>query len=96
MCPHKCLHSEGEQLRAFGEFCRRRGLDRFLRARDWTRFALGYNGPAQADNDYDAKLAAAYRGRRGAVVSGAAGNTAETAAATPAELLNRRELAQLR
>jgi hypothetical protein len=55
--------SERRHLTAFAEFCRRGGLDRFLRARDWTRFALGYNGPAEADNGYDTKLAAAYRRR---------------------------------
>lgn len=57
---------EGAQLAAFAAFCRHGGLDRFLRAHDWTRFALGYNGPGEADNDYDAKLAAAYRRRVGA------------------------------
>jgi hypothetical protein len=52
--------SEARQLAAFAEFCRRGGLDRFLRAQDWVRFALAYNGPAEADNGYDRKLAAAY------------------------------------
>jgi N-acetylmuramidase len=55
--------SEADHLAAFGEFCRRGGLDRYLRACDWTRFALAYNGPAEADNDYDAKLAEAYAAR---------------------------------
>ena len=50
---------EARQLDAFVEFCRRGGLDRRLRARDWTRFALAYNGPAEADNGYDTRLAAA-------------------------------------
>jgi N-acetylmuramidase len=54
---------EGAQLEAFAAFCRHNGLDRALRARDWTRFALGYNGPGEAENDYDGKLAAAYRHR---------------------------------
>ena len=58
--------SEARQLAAFGEFCRRGGLDRFLRAQDWVRFALAYNGPAEADNGYDDKLADAY-GRRAAL-----------------------------
>lgn len=52
--------NEARQLAAFCEFCRRGGLDRFLRTQDWTRFALAYNGPAEADNGYDQKLAAAY------------------------------------
>lgn len=55
---------EGAQLAAFAAFCRNGGLDRFLRARDWTRFALGYNGPGEAANDYEDKLSAAYRNRK--------------------------------
>jgi len=55
--------TEARQLAAFAEFCRRGGLDRFLRTHDWTRFALRYNGPAEADNGYDRKLAAAYARR---------------------------------
>jgi hypothetical protein len=51
---------EGAQLAAFGAFCRHGGLDPSLRAHDWTQFALGYNGPGEAENDYDEKLAAAY------------------------------------
>jgi hypothetical protein len=57
---------EGAQLAAFAAFCRQGGLDRFLRAHDWARFALGYNGPGEADNDYDGKLAAAYQRRASA------------------------------
>ena len=55
---------EGAQLAAFGAFCVHEELDTALRAQDWTRFALGYNGPGEAQNDYDAKLAAAYRRRK--------------------------------
>jgi N-acetylmuramidase len=57
---------EGAQLDAFCAFCRQGGLDRALRAHDWVRFALGYNGPGEAGNGYDGKLAAAYRRRAGA------------------------------
>lgn len=60
-----CL-GEGAQLAAFAAFCRSGGLDRLLRAHDWVRFALGYNGPGEAENGYDAKLAAAYRRRSAA------------------------------
>lgn len=60
---------EGAQLVAFAAFCRHNRLDRFLRAHDWTGFALGYNGPGEAANDYDARLAAAYR--RHAAAAGA-------------------------
>jgi hypothetical protein len=55
--------SEGGQLAAFCAFCRHGGLDRYLRVHDWTRFALAYNGPGEAENGYDAKLAAAYQRR---------------------------------
>jgi hypothetical protein len=58
--------SEGRQLAAFGAFCRHGGLDRYLRAHDWTGFALAYNGPGEAENGYAAKLAAAYQRRAAA------------------------------
>jgi len=58
--------SEGAQLAAFAAFCQHGGLDKFLRAHDWTHFALGYNGPGEAENDYDNKLAAAYQKRAAA------------------------------
>jgi N-acetylmuramidase-like protein len=58
--------SEGAQLTAFAAFCRHGGLDRHLRAHDWTGFALAYNGPGEAENDYAAKLAAAYTRRTAA------------------------------
>ena len=53
--------SEGGQLAAFVAFCQYNRLDRYLRAHDWTGFALAYNGPGEADNGYDEKLAAAYQ-----------------------------------
>jgi hypothetical protein len=59
--------SESAQLAAFCAFCQKGGLDRYLRAHDWLRFALGYNGAGEAANGYDAKLAAAYQ-RRAAIV----------------------------
>ncbi|WP_207483115.1 N-acetylmuramidase family protein [Arenibaculum pallidiluteum] len=51
---------EAAQLDAFLAFVRARGLVPLLRARDWTAFARRYNGPGQAGNRYDARLAAAY------------------------------------
>jgi hypothetical protein len=54
---------EGAQLAAFAAFCRHSGLDRHLRAHDWAGFALGYNGPGEAENDYAGKLEAAYERR---------------------------------
>jgi hypothetical protein len=58
--------SEGAQLTAFCAFCQKGGLDAYLRAHDWTHFALGYNGPGEAANGYDTKLAAAYQRRAAA------------------------------
>lgn len=57
------VKSEENHLAAFVAFCRANALDRALRAHDWARFALGYNGPAYRANDYDGKLAAAFRRR---------------------------------
>lgn len=57
--------SEGDQLAAFGGFIsatryRGRSLLDWLRAREWARFAAGYNGPGYRKNRYDEKLAEAY------------------------------------
>lgn len=53
---------EAEHLEAFVRFIEADdGLLQALRRRDWAAFAYGYNGPAYSRNDYDTKLAAAYR-----------------------------------
>lgn len=62
--------SERVQLRAFCQFLKSEGLVAPLQRGDWAAFAAGYNGPGYADapgraNDYDTKLAAAYRARGG-------------------------------
>jgi len=60
--------SEEHQLRAFVRFIQAdEALAHALRHRNWTRFAARYNGPAYAQNDYDHKLAAAYRRHRRAL-----------------------------
>jgi hypothetical protein len=54
--------SEAHHLKAFVEFIKAdQGLWDALRARDWARFARGYNGPAYAKNQYDVKMANAYQ-----------------------------------
>lgn len=53
--------SEAEHLAAFVEFVAAAGLDDELRRLDWAGFAYGYNGPGYRQNDYDGKLARAYR-----------------------------------
>jgi len=53
---------EGEDAQLFGmtAFMVTNRLDEALRARDWTKFAKMYNGPAFATNHYDVKLQAQY------------------------------------
>jgi hypothetical protein len=56
---------EGAQLDAFGRFISRtkfggRTLLQWLRARDWAKFARGYNGNGFRANRYDVKLRLAY------------------------------------
>ncbi|MDA3920713.1 MAG: N-acetylmuramidase family protein [Salinisphaera sp.] len=53
---------EAAQLTAFVRFIENsRPLHQALRAHDWRAFARHYNGPAYAKNDYDHRIAAAYR-----------------------------------
>jgi hypothetical protein len=51
-------------LDAFVAFIKANELDVPLRAKDWAKFAKGYNGPAYAQNAYDKKMAAAYARHR--------------------------------
>lgn len=57
--------TERAHLDAFLGFCRGAGLVAFLKSHDWVRFALGYNGPGEAKNNYHNKLAQAYKQRGG-------------------------------
>lgn len=52
--------SEDAQLAAMLGYCVKTGIDRALQARDWAKFAHGYNGPSYANNAYDTKLAQAF------------------------------------
>lgn len=53
--------SEGDQLATFTAFVLADpALHRALKGRKWAEFARRYNGPAYAENLYDAKLARAY------------------------------------
>lgn len=51
------VDSEDAQLLAMSNFLEQAGLAKHLRARDWRKFAIGYNGPAQWKNKYEVKLA---------------------------------------
>lgn len=54
--------SEGHQLEAFVRFIEADpAIHAALRRRDWRDFARRYNGPDFERNDYDTRLAAAYR-----------------------------------
>lgn len=52
---------EYSQLLAMCKFIVRNRLDKYLRNQDWKNFALRYNGPDYAKNNYDIKLANAYK-----------------------------------
>lgn len=51
---------EAEQLASFCRFVKSTHLDDELIAKDWVKFALGYNGTQQAMNHYSDKLKSAY------------------------------------
>lgn len=53
--------SERDQLELFAEFIRRTGLLPSLKAKNWSAFARGYNGPRYASRGYHRRLAEAYR-----------------------------------
>lgn len=53
--------SEAQQLNDFVKFIKVNGLDDELREKDWAGFARGYNGPQYHKNQYDKKLAQAYK-----------------------------------
>jgi len=52
--------SERDQLELFAEFITRSGLLPALKAKNWSAFARGYNGPSYAARGYHRRLAAAY------------------------------------
>lgn len=52
--------SERDQLELFAEFITRSGLLPSLKAKNWSAFARGYNGPSYAARGYHRRLAAAY------------------------------------
>lgn len=57
----KMRRSEAEHLTAFGNFITdNRSMLEFLRAKNWTEFAIRYNGKLQHLNKYDKRLKAAY------------------------------------
>ena len=69
--------SEGEQLDAFVEFVIGNGLGVYLRTQNWAAFAKGYNGAGYRKNNYDTKMASAYKRH-------SAASSTQTATTTPA------------
>ena len=57
--------TEGDHLKAFVKFIQASaGMHAALRNHDWATFARQYNGPAFHKNNYDIRLADAYRQAR--------------------------------
>jgi hypothetical protein len=56
----KMVRSERHQLLAMFNFIEGNNLGRHLKNRNWTRFALGYNGPNAEENGYPHKLERAF------------------------------------
>lgn len=56
MCESEC-----RQLLLSARFIKNAGMLPALQAKDWAEFAKRYNGPAYAENQYDKKLAEAYK-----------------------------------
>lgn len=52
---------EGEHLKAFAAYLKANNLVKPLQALDWATFAEGYNGSGYKENQYDTKMASAYR-----------------------------------
>lgn len=57
--------SEGKQLDAFVEFVIGNGLGIYLRTKNWASFAKRYNGAGYRKNNYDTKMASAYKRHSG-------------------------------
>jgi hypothetical protein len=61
------LGGEDAQLLAVANFIKGTNLASALQNQDWAAFALGYNGPAFADNKYDERLREAHAKYQGAL-----------------------------
>jgi hypothetical protein len=56
----RMVQSERHQLLGMFNFIEGNGLGKHLKNKDWTKFALGYNGPKAVENGYPAKLRTAF------------------------------------
>lgn len=57
----KMSYSELEQLELFAVFIRNTGYLKYLKDKDWAKFARAYNGPSYAKRGYHTKMAKAYK-----------------------------------
>jgi hypothetical protein len=53
--------SEADHLDSFVRYIKAFGLQSHLKNKNWAVFAKGYNGPGYKANNYDVKMAAAYK-----------------------------------
>lgn len=58
---NKMYESESGHLDAFVRYIKNFGLLSYIRAKNWAKFALLYNGEDYKSNNYDTKMAAAYK-----------------------------------
>lgn len=56
----KMSRSERDQLLLFANFIKSTGLDKYLRAKNWSAFARRYNGTSYASRGYHTRMANAY------------------------------------
>lgn len=57
----KMSESDLAQLEIFATFLKNTGMQKYLQAKDWAKFARAYNGPNYAKRGYHTKMAAAYK-----------------------------------
>lgn len=57
----KMSTSEREQLKLFAQFIRNTGMAKYLKQKNWSAFALRYNGKSYASRGYHTRMANAYR-----------------------------------
>lgn len=77
--------SEGRQVQAFVRLLISWELDDELRGKDWTKFALAYNGPKAVENGYPEKLRKAFERQSGAPKPPASQTPAPAPPAKPAK-----------
>ena len=58
---NKMYRSEADHLDSFVRYIKAFGLQAHLRNKNWAAFAKGYNGPGYKANNYDIKMAVAYK-----------------------------------